>query len=198
MRERRASPERREQIIQAALEELGKRGLDGLSMGALARRVGLVPSGLYRHFSGKEEILDAVVASIGDRLQGHLQVAGQGGRGPLETLRGLLVAHVSMIRADTGIPRVMFGEVIFGAGGGLHAQGRAVVEGYLAAIQELVIQGQGAGEIRPGLDPETLAVMFLGLIQPLAVLWELTDGAVDVTACARRSWQVFEGAIRAG
>ncbi len=44
---------RQEQIAQAALSLIASRGIKGLSVAAVARRVGLVPSGIYRHFKGK-------------------------------------------------------------------------------------------------------------------------------------------------
>ncbi|NIQ01450.1 MAG: TetR family transcriptional regulator, partial [Nitrospinaceae bacterium] len=59
--ERRGSESRKDQILQAALGLVATQGLQGLNMAALARRVGLVPSALYRHFKGRDEILDAVI-----------------------------------------------------------------------------------------------------------------------------------------
>jgi len=42
--------------------------LVGLSLAAVARRVGLVPSGIYRHFKNKDEILLAVLDRIEARM----------------------------------------------------------------------------------------------------------------------------------
>jgi hypothetical protein len=39
--------------------------------------------------------------------------------------------------------------------------------------------------------------MFLGLVQPAAILWQLSDGGIDVTKHAERAWQIFSDAIRA-
>ena len=67
---------RRQQIAEAALELVANRGLRGLSVAAVARRVGLVPSGIYRHFKNKGEILDAVLDRVEARLLAN--VAGRG------------------------------------------------------------------------------------------------------------------------
>jgi len=56
---------RQDQIAEAALEMLGTHGVGELSMADIARRVGLVPSAIYRHFRGKDEVLDAVLELIG-------------------------------------------------------------------------------------------------------------------------------------
>lgn len=191
-----ARTKRRDEILEAALDELGRRGLEGLSMAGLARRVGLVPSGLYRHFDSKEELLTDAIASIGDRLGSLAKEARSGPGGTLEVLERLLLAHVKLIRTRSGIPRVMFGEVVFGARGALRDRGQEVVEGYLGVVAELFRQGLERSEIRAPSDPRTLAILFLGLIQPLAILWELSDGGVDVTAQARRSWEVFAHGLR--
>jgi hypothetical protein len=41
------------------------------------------------------------------------------------------------------------------------------------------------------VDPETAALLFLGLIQPAGVLWFLTDGEFDVTRHVQRAWKTL-------
>ncbi|MEV7808217.1 TetR/AcrR family transcriptional regulator [Microbispora sp. NPDC088329] len=55
---------RREEILDAALAIADERGLDGVSMRAVAERVGVTPMALYRHVSGKAELLDAMVGHL--------------------------------------------------------------------------------------------------------------------------------------
>ena len=45
---------RQEQYVQAALGLVAADGLKNLSVARVARRMGLVPSALYRHFPGKD------------------------------------------------------------------------------------------------------------------------------------------------
>jgi len=54
---------RRELILAAAAELFAKQGYAKLAMGDLANAVGIGPSALYRHFSGKQEILATVLAA---------------------------------------------------------------------------------------------------------------------------------------
>ncbi|RJQ78430.1 TetR/AcrR family transcriptional regulator [Pseudonocardiaceae bacterium YIM PH 21723] len=53
---------RRELIIAAAAELFGSRGYAKVGMSDLAQAVGIGPSALYRHFGGKREVLEQVVA----------------------------------------------------------------------------------------------------------------------------------------
>jgi AcrR family transcriptional regulator len=56
------------ETLDHALELIGEHGVSGLSMAELARRVGLVTSGLYRHYESKAALVTAVIERIGQRL----------------------------------------------------------------------------------------------------------------------------------
>lgn len=188
---------RKEQIAQAALALISEQGLTALSVAAVARRVGLVPSGIYRHFEGKEEVIDAVLALIGERLLRNVREACRESEDPLDCLRRILVRHVELIRANAGIPRVVFSQELYASRPGRKRAVYDVVTGYLDRIADVVRGGQEAGRIRPELDPGTLSVLFLGLVQPPAILWHLSDGQFDVTKHTRRAWEFFRAAIEA-
>jgi AcrR family transcriptional regulator len=49
---------RQDQITQAALGLVAAKGVAELSIAGVARRVGLVPSAIYRHFKSKDEVLE--------------------------------------------------------------------------------------------------------------------------------------------
>ena len=191
-RRRLSSKIRREQLVQAALEVLGKSGVRKLSVAAVARRVGLVPSALYRHFRSKEELLDAMPELIRERLLMNVQAAEAETDDAVGQLHRLLVRHVGIIRGDVGIPRMVFSEEFYSA----HAERRKkVYEGiraYLGAVAQMVRLGQKQGRIRRGLDAETAALMFLGIVQPAAILWHMSDGRFDANEHAGRAWKVFK------
>lgn len=58
----------KEKIVSAALDLISNAGYDGLTMAALARALGVVPSALYNHVSGREELMllieDAVMGKV--------------------------------------------------------------------------------------------------------------------------------------
>ncbi|MFJ1652772.1 TetR/AcrR family transcriptional regulator [Streptomyces sp. NPDC088337] len=55
---------RREEILDAALAIADERGLEAVSMRALADRVGVTPMALYRHVKDKAALLDAMVGRL--------------------------------------------------------------------------------------------------------------------------------------
>ena len=59
---------RRNEILDAAEELFGSRGFDQTSTNDILERVGIARGTLYYHFRSKEEILDAMIARMADRL----------------------------------------------------------------------------------------------------------------------------------
>lgn len=54
----------REQIVEAALRTLADRGLDGLSLRAVAAELGVAPNAIYSHLADKDALIDAVLDSV--------------------------------------------------------------------------------------------------------------------------------------
>lgn len=193
--EKRSREARREQIAEAALEVIARHGTRSLSVGAVARRIGIVPSAIYRHFHGKEEILSAAIERMGERLLENAARAAAGKGGTIRRLRKLLRDHVRAIREGYAGPRIVFAEGIDGGGVSHRREVYHVIRRYLDRVAEILRQGQRAGDLRGDLDPEATAVHFLGLIQPAATLWYLSAGKFDVTLYAERSFEQFADAI---
>lgn len=142
-------------------------------------------------------MLDAVLDLVGSRLHGNLAAAAREVSDPLEQLRRLLMRQIRLIRENEGIPRMVFSEELYAGRPERRRKVYRVITGYLKSVADLIRQGQKAGRIRKAADPHVLAVMFLGLVQPAAILWHVSDGAFDVTKQAERAWRVFRVAIQA-
>ena len=56
-------------VVNEALAIVDEEGIDALSMRSIARRLGVQAPSLYNHFSGKEDILDALALRILEGLQ---------------------------------------------------------------------------------------------------------------------------------
>ncbi|HVP10432.1 MAG TPA: TetR/AcrR family transcriptional regulator [Phycisphaerae bacterium] len=187
---------RKDQIAQVALDVIGRDGLRGLSIARVAARVGLVPSAIYRHFAGKDQVLDAVLDLIQARLHGNVAAVRDEDADPLEQLRRLLMRHAQLVRDHHGIPRVLFSDELYAGHPERRARIHAIVGGYVARVADLIRDGQRRHRLPASGDPDVLAVMFLGLIQPAALLWHVSNGEFDVTKQAERAWQIFSQCLQ--
>lgn len=187
---------RKEQIARAALELVATTGLRKLSVAAVARRVGLVPSALYRHFTGKEDVLDATIGLIQGKLLDNIRAVNVETDDAVEQLRRLLMRHARMIRENRGIPQIIFSQDFYAGHPDRRSRVYQGIRSYLAGVARIVRQGQEDGRVAREIDPDVTAVIFLGLVQPAAILWHMSDGAFDVDRQASRAWSLFLRAIQ--
>jgi TetR/AcrR family transcriptional regulator, fatty acid metabolism regulator protein len=188
---------RREQIVEAALSLIAAHGVRRLSVGALARRVGLVPSALYRHFRSKQEILDAALQLVQRRALENLREVCTATPDALERLELLLTRVIKMVRDLQALPRIVFSEGMSADQPERKRQAYRILKGLLSAIEGIIRDGQQRGEVRTDFDAQSLAVMFWGMLPPAVILWHVSEGRFDVTRHAERSWDLFREAIRA-
>ena len=188
---------RREQIAEAAMSLVASQGLRRLSVAAVARRVGIVPSGIYRHFKSKDEILAAVLDRIEERLLANVREAREESTDPVECLKGVLMRHIRLIREGKAIsiPRMIFSEDVYAGNPGHKQRVLQILNRYMGEVGQIVRLGQSQGRIRPEFDVQTVTMMLFGIIVPTGILWHLTDGGFDVTRHAQRAWQLFSLAV---
>jgi AcrR family transcriptional regulator len=188
---------RQEQITQAALNLISTNGLKGLSVAGVAKRIGLVPSAIYRHFNSKDQIIDATVDLIFNRLLGNVADACREVSDPFERLKLLLVRHIGLILENHAIPRIIFSEEVYSGNSDRKTKLNREIGAYLKRISEIIQQGQREKRIRNDVDPMTVAVMFLGIIQPAAILWHISDETFDVSKHAEKVWKIFKESLEA-
>jgi len=195
MAEKLGTEIRREQIVKTALALLSKRGFKSLSMAAIARRVGVVPSAIYRHFSGKDALLDALLDFIRQKRRENVQAARAASPIPLERLRVLLGLHVKLMLENNAIPRIIFTQIFSMEREAKKKKVKIIFTEYIGMVAEIVAGGQKNKTIRRDIPAQTIALMFLGIIQPAAVMWRLTGAGFDISAHAKQSWKMFKKAI---
>jgi AcrR family transcriptional regulator len=99
MSQRMNTEARREQMARAALDLLAERGSEGFNIADLAESVGLVPSAVYRHFEGREDVLDAALDVFRDRVYRLVDAARNEAENPLMALELLLTRHAKLIES---------------------------------------------------------------------------------------------------
>lgn len=187
---------RREQIAEAALDLVRADGIRALSVAAVAQRVGIAPSAVYRHFKNKREVVAVVLELIQTRLKAHFQETATLDIDPIDKLRRLLDRHIGLIASNNAIPRLIFSEEVLGGMPEKQRQLYGIIRDVIANVATIVTQGQQTGRIRRDLPADTIAVAFLGMIQPAAIIWNLSDGEFDLTAHSKNAWKLFSDAVR--
>ncbi|WP_390893177.1 TetR/AcrR family transcriptional regulator [Mycobacterium deserti] len=159
--------ETRARLFDAALAEIGRSGLAGADVTAIASGAGVVRGTFYFHFPTKEHVLVELELNEEARIVAELDVA-QTDSEDLVSVLTLLVRHV--VAAEHRLGPVVFREML-----GLHFSANRPVEDEVSQhpLAEFVIaaiaRAQGAGRVPAESDAAELGVFFMtGLFALLA------------------------------
>jgi len=187
---------RKEEIVQAAFEVIGQKGVRGLTIAAIAKEAGMSEANVYRHFGGKDDIFSALADCIGDVVMGKAATIAAESRGPLEKLETIFFSHMALIAEQPGIPRFVFSEDV-------HLGNRKVAEtiaffmgSYIETLAGVIAAGIQEGELRPGLSPRETATTLLGMIPFTVLRRNLAGTSFDIRDEADRLWANFVRLIR--
>jgi AcrR family transcriptional regulator len=179
---RMTAEDRREQILDVTLREIRARGMQGLSIEAVAKAAGVTRPLVYTLFDDLEGLLDALAAREEPSALADVQAAIPADREaakPDELLTRGVTLFVEAVRAQPDRWHLILLPPD-GTPAGLHARIERNRAAILAQLEELVAWGlrRRGG---PALDPELTARMVLTLAQDAARL-VLADPAAYSTA----------------
>jgi AcrR family transcriptional regulator len=164
MDERRA--ERREKLLDAAVELFGTTGYAGTTIESLCRQAGLNPRYFYEQFDSREALLGAVydrhVETVRAAVVAALEGAPADARGRLET--GLR-AFVDGTLSDERLARINYFEMV-GVSPELEARRRAVLRSY-ADLITAQLDAIAPGDRPPLSHPRLAAIAFVGAVDGL-------------------------------
>lgn len=186
---------RKEQIVESALQVMGKHPDKHLHVKDIAQHMGMAPSALYRHFKNRDAIMSAILELIRTKLYRNLENVRQINEDAEGRLRGLLERHIQLIKSEHGIPRMIFSDELWGQKQEKRQKMFRIVTGYLAEIEDMVREGQNKEEIKKDLNPAAVARMFFGIVQPAALLWHMSEGRFDIDEHLHIAWPLFWQAV---
>jgi len=191
MLEKKSTRVRKEEIIQAALEVVGKNGVRALTITAIAASAGMSEANIYRHFSGKDDIYSAVAEFIGSSVMSNASAIAGGSRKPLEKLETIYFSHVALIIEHPGIPRFVFSDDIHLGQRNLADTLALRIGNYIETITGVIAAGIAEGDLKPDLSSRETALTLLGMIQFTALRWTISNASFQIRPEAEKLWQNF-------
>jgi AcrR family transcriptional regulator len=103
--------ELREALIRATRQLVEQRGAENFTLADACRVAGVTTAAPYRHFRGKQEILEEIVSRGFEELKSRSTAAlAQKGEGTLEGIVAMGQAYVAFAAEETAVFRLMFGQ----------------------------------------------------------------------------------------
>jgi AcrR family transcriptional regulator len=188
---------RKEQLIRGVLKVIARDGTKRLSVASVSREVGLVPSALYRHFHSKDQMLSAVLDYIIGRIQHNFHDVWEETDDPLLRMQRFLQKQLKLIKESPAIPTVVFTQGLFSEEASRRRKVLGVLNQFRESLAMMVKMGQKAGTIRRDISVDTVVLNLVGIIQPAAMLYYLSNGHYDLEGHGRRAWKLLREMIQA-
>ncbi|MCQ2508188.1 MAG: TetR/AcrR family transcriptional regulator, partial [Dorea sp.] len=96
----------KDRILDAALTLFSERGYDGASVDQIAEIVGIKGPSLYRHYKGKEDILDHLIEKLTEHYETNFGVASKVDRVPA-SMEELIASSMGRISFTTHDPIII-------------------------------------------------------------------------------------------
>jgi TetR/AcrR family transcriptional regulator, fatty acid metabolism regulator protein len=186
--------ERREQILDCALQVFASKGYHGASIADVCTRAGIGRATLYQYFDDKRDVLVALADRITRRVTDAVAA-----RAPLVIPEGFVLTEEVAVRVVTAqcveVLRVVFADAAScrlllragrGADGVVDELLQSIDAAMLSVLEADLRTAERAGVLRP-LDAHFTARFFLGGIEKIVLDCLDADRPVDVEAIARKA-----------
>ena len=193
VRARRPTSIRRREIIDAARLLITEHGMRSLTIGNLARAVGVSEGAIYRHFSGKKQILAGLIEDIDRRLTQRTGIIEGDPDSGLTRLEQALHHNVAP-STQTGVSFLVIAEVLMNGDDELRSLMQACIDRHLAMIEAQLTVGAQKGEVGADVDLRAAALQFYGLIQSVNTLNHFGSEDYPV-GDSRKLWQIFKRGV---
>lgn len=159
--------ETRERIVQAARELVVEHGYDAVSTGQVLERARVSRGGLYHHFSGKDELMAAVLEAVERDFTERLAAAVADASDPFDALATGVQWYLDECRRSRELQRVGLYEGRKALG--WQAWREAIAPYGLTMLADGLAAAIEAGQLEDA-DPRALAHLILALLHEAATM----------------------------
>jgi TetR/AcrR family transcriptional regulator len=186
-RRQRERERHRDEILEAALRVLTTRGMDGLTIEAVAREAEFAVGSLYRHFSSKEAMVESLFLHLTEPLFQDIEALATAS-GPFDERLERWVAS-ALSHAKGEVPLL---KLFFASSSGMPVPGSRLKETrdrYFRAIDALVASGQSEGAVAAG-DRVSMDLCLFGMVSGFmrAMIWDDRPTIKNAPAVVRRAF----------
>ena len=187
--------ERRERIVQAAIQAIEVHGPDVLT-GQIAELAGVPRTHVYRHFDGKPALDLAVSTQVALEIGSHIRSAFVAGASTVELIGGAIDRHLSWVAEHPNLYRFLARNAFaMSTPAGRPADAKAAFAGEITALTARYMAALGLST-----EPaERMIVGVVGLVDATASWWierRVPDRATVAAELTDEVWLIIERASR--
>jgi TetR/AcrR family transcriptional regulator, fatty acid metabolism regulator protein len=165
-----AAPDKRRQILDAAVRVFAHRGFNGCRVSDIADEAGVAYGLVYHYFRSKDEVLDTLFLERWNVMLDVIRELDAREIAAREKLHAITSFIVDSYRHDPDLMKVIIVEVTRAANSFGRTHLAKIREAY-ELIGAIVERAQAGGEFKTSVTPEFAAMAFYGAIEQVLTGW---------------------------
>jgi TetR/AcrR family transcriptional regulator, cholesterol catabolism regulator len=165
----------KKRLFDAAMELIGERGFTDASVDEIVDRAGVAKGTVYYHFTGKAELVEALIADRFAPLATAFRVAAASHPDdPRAAIEAIVRAELEFLSEHSSFSKLLLTE--------MWREDRVwrktlvlARKELFAVISDVIRQGVASGEFRPDVEPEFGASALFGMTATVALDWLAFD-----------------------
>ncbi len=182
--------QRQDDIVQAAIALIARRGYKFLTTKNLARELNLTEAALYRHFDSKNDLITRILSYF-DQLSCQI-LEEISGLDPLERLHQFVLNRYRMFAANPDLAKVMFSDELFQYDPSYNVQMQTISGKHRDAVIGYLNDAIRQGQIDPDLVPGQLFRIVVGSMRYTVTQWNMTGQAFDLVDEGEKLFQTIK------
>ena len=183
--------------MRVALELAARHGARGTTTHGIAAAMNLTQGAVFRHFPNKDAIWLAVLDWLRTRAREMATAVEAAHPDPLQQLQALFLGQAAFIARHASVPRLVFAELSQSENEQIRTAVQSIMRNFETRLRAAVRAAKERGSVRPDVDEQAAATLFLGALQGLALQHAVFGSERAVTEQAGKILPLLLGAIRA-
>ncbi len=174
---RMSGPERKQQIVQAAISIMAEQGIPGTTTRRIAEKVGVSEPALYKYFPGKKELMLEALNEVGNRFVNTLSGAINERDIVPDRIYAMSTALYEFVMEHPEESMLLFETITATRDPEIRAALSDKLLQYIGMLSDIFEIGKNEGTVREDLDTTVAAwqILSLGITLVFAFLLGLSD-----------------------
>ncbi len=166
--------ERQQEIIETALGLINEKGIQGLTLKNLSKKLGITEPAIYRHFENKIEIIVALLDLLKRNTSGIFASELNSDEPAVRKIERLFEKNFKLFTEMPSLASVVFSEEIFRNEEKLIGKLSEVIEQNNQTLLTILKEGQQKNEIRSDIEAGHLVIFIMGALRLFVKKWQFS------------------------
>ncbi|MCD4773727.1 MAG: TetR/AcrR family transcriptional regulator [Bacteroidales bacterium] len=172
--------ERQTQIVEAALDIITNKGIQGLTMKNIAKKISISEPAIYRHFESKIDILLSILNNFKEMANMLSELMETFEDSATEKIRFMFAKMLDIFSETPSMVSVIFSEEIFKNEEILKLKIVEILNLHTQMIEDIISKGQQDKNVREDIDKKSLALIAMGSFRLLVKKWDMNNHDFDL------------------